>query len=276
MNLIRKGNLLCILVILALSGLGCVGPANGLSTASSQSGQTPKTVYVLHRGLHTGVIIRTADIPPGLWPEHKEFPQAKFIEVGWGDSEGYRYPLTMRVMLRAMFNSKGSVLLIHAFSGPIIEEYTDAGKEIVAVPVSQSGLAHLCAYIQDYYALNVQGRPIPLPTVYRGENFFLATGHYSMLDNCNNWTARALVAAGCPMAPRRCVLPGIVMSQARRSGSVIWRRGQAERMDRNNVTNASSEKSFAKMHGPNRIAVRKCSLQRRISGIAIQEAAGWH
>jgi uncharacterized protein (TIGR02117 family) len=167
-----------------------------------------------------------------------EFPQAEYLEVGWGDSEGYRYPWTMPVVLRAMFNSKGSVLLIHAFSGPIIDEYADVGKEIIAVPVSQSGLAQLCAYIQDYYALNAQGRPIPIPSVYREENFFMATGHYSMLNNCNNWTARALVAAGCPMSPRRCVLPGIVMSQARRSGRVLWRRGQAKRMDKNQVTNA--------------------------------------
>jgi len=177
---------------------------------------------VLHRGLHTGVILRTADIPPDTWRQHNNFPSAQFLEAGWGDSQGYRYPWTTGIVLRAMFDSKESVLLVHAFSGSPTNEYAGVAKEVIEVQLSKTGFARLCKYIQDTYALDPQGRPIPLPTVYPEENFFRANGHYSMLNNCNNWTARALRAAGCPICPRCCVLPRTVMAKTRRFGTVIW------------------------------------------------------
>jgi len=209
------------LVLLASLGAGCATRAPK-SFDSPTRCQRVETICVLHRGLHTGVVVRAADIPPGLWPEHKQFPNAEFLEVGWGDTQGYRYPLTTGISLRALFASKGSVLLIHAFTGSITNEYADVAKEIIAVQVSEPGFARLCRYIQDMYALDTKGRPVSLPSNYSGENFFRASHHYSMLNNCNNWTARALRTAGCPVHPRCSLLPGILMHQVRRFGHVIW------------------------------------------------------
>jgi uncharacterized protein (TIGR02117 family) len=209
--------------------LGCVSGVKGLYPPPA--GQSAETVYVLHRGLHTGIIIRAADVPAGLWPEHREFPQAEYLEAGWGDSEGYRYPLTTQIALRAMFDSKGSVVLIHAFSGSITHEYAGVAKEIVAVQLSQAGFVRLCKYVQDTYALERQGGPIPLPSVYPDESFFLATGHYSIFNNCNNWTARALRTAGCPIRPSGCLVPGVVTRETRRFGVVIWQHGRAVSAD---------------------------------------------
>ena len=201
------------------------GLAVGCATLPAKSPAPPvqgETICVLHRGLHTGIIVRARDIPSGLWPEQQQFARAEYLEVGWGDTQGYRYPLTTRSALRALFASKGSVLLIHAFSGSITNEYADIAKEIIALRVSEPGFTRLCRYIQDTYALDAQGRPIPLPTVYSGEDFFRACGHYSMLNNCNNWTARALRTAGCPVHPRCSLLPGIVMHEIRRLGHEVW------------------------------------------------------
>lgn len=213
-----------LLLLLMLLDAGCVGPVQGLYPASR--GQTPKTVYVLHRGLHTGIILRTADIPPGLWPEHKAFPNAKYLEVGWGDSQAYRTPWTTHIVLQSMFCSQASVLLIHDFTGPVTKEYAGIAKEIIAVQLSPQGFARLCNYIERTYALDAQGQPIPLSSKYPWEDFFLATGQYSCLDNCNNWTARALRTAGCPIPPRWCLTSGIVMGETRRFGHVIWRHGR--------------------------------------------------
>jgi uncharacterized protein (TIGR02117 family) len=207
-------------MLLASLGAGCA--TRSLKSFNSPLRRRAETICVVHRGLHTGFIVRAADIPPDLWPEHLQFPQAEFLEVGWGDIQGYRYPLTTRIVLRAMFHSKGSVLLIHAFSGSITNEYADVARQIVTVQLSESGFARLCRYIQDTYALDAQGWPVPLPSSYAGEDFFRATGHYSMLNNCNNWTARALHTAGFPAHPRFSLLPGILMHQVRRFGRVIW------------------------------------------------------
>lgn len=212
---------------LASLAAGCVGPVRGLFPVPP--GQTPRTVYVLYGGLHTGVIVRAADIPKGLWPEHREFPDAKYLETGWGDSQGYRFPLTSGIALRALFDSKASVLLIHAFSGSITNEYAGIAKEIISVQLSSRGLACLCAYIQNSYALDSSGRPIPMPAVFPEENFFLARGHYSAVNTCNNWTARALRVAGCPIRPRWSMFPGTVMGQTRHFGCVIWPEPQTDR-----------------------------------------------
>lgn len=80
--------LLGILPLLPLFGGGCVCVVKGPYRPPPD--QTAGVIYVLHRGLHVGVIIRAADIPPGLSPEHREFPRAEYLELGWGDTEGYR------------------------------------------------------------------------------------------------------------------------------------------------------------------------------------------
>lgn len=199
---------------------GCVSPVKGLFPALP--GQPSPTIYVIHRGLHTGVIVPAADIPPGVWPEHNNFPGAVYLEAGWGDSQGYRFPWTSAIVFRALFDSQASVLLIHAFTNGVSSEYVGIAKQIIAVRLSTRGFARLCGYIHQTYAFNSSGRPVPMPSIYPGEDFFLARGHYSALNNSNNWTAGALRTAGCPVSRRWSLLPGIVMRQTRRFGHVIW------------------------------------------------------
>jgi uncharacterized protein (TIGR02117 family) len=213
-------------VLLALfAGLcgGCVGPVKGLFPV--QAGQPARTIYVVHRGLHTGVVVKAADVPAWAWPQSLALPRAEHIEVGWGDSQGYRFPLTCYSAFRALFYSQGSVLLVHAFTNTITAEYSGDASEIIEVQLSPRGFDRMCDYIGATYALDAANRPVVMPTPHGGEEFFLAHGHYSMLNNCNDWTAGALREAGCPISPRWSVLPGIVMRETRRFGRVIWRSG---------------------------------------------------
>jgi hypothetical protein len=36
-------------------------------------------------GWHTGLVIRRADIPEGIWPEPHHYADPAYVEVGWGD-----------------------------------------------------------------------------------------------------------------------------------------------------------------------------------------------
>lgn len=225
----RRVFILMFSMAFMLLNAGCASPVKGLYPPSQ--GEKTVTVYVLWRGLHTGLIVGSADIPPGLWPQHKEFASAKYIEVGWGDTEAYRFPWTAPIVLRALFHSRGSVVLVHAFSNSFAEEYAGIARDIVAVRLSEPGFERMCVYIQKTYALDAQGRPIPLASEYADENFLVGTGHYSGIHNCNNWTAGALRAAGCPIAPGKCVLPGTVIRTSSRFGQVIWRNGKPVKTD---------------------------------------------
>ena len=208
------GLLLCIVG-------GCVGPVKGLFPVPP--GQPARTIYVLHRGLHTGIVVKVADVPAWAWPQALAFPNAQFIEVGWGDSQGYRYPLTLHSACRALFYSQGSVLLVHPFTNTVTAEYSGNASEMIEVQLSPRGFDWMCDYIGATYSLDVSNRPISMPTPQGGEEFFLARGHYSMLNNCNDWTAGALREAGCPILPRWSLLPGIVMRETRGFGRVLWR-----------------------------------------------------
>jgi uncharacterized protein (TIGR02117 family) len=208
--------------VMCLAATGCVSPVKGLFPAPP--GQMPRTIYVIHRGLHTGVIVRAADIPPGVWPEHEAFHDSEYLETGWGDIQGYRYPLTSGIVLRAMFASKGSVLFVHAFRGSVTNEYDGIAKKIIAVQLSRPGFERMCEYFQNTYALGRQGWPIPMPAYYPEESFFLAHGHYSAINDCNKWTARALRSAGCPIRPWHSLWAGSVMRRCRHFGVEVFRR----------------------------------------------------
>lgn len=62
-------------------------------------GETARTVYVVnHGGRHTGIAAERADIPPSLWPANHDYPNARYLEVGWGDDDGYRKDLTTGIV----------------------------------------------------------------------------------------------------------------------------------------------------------------------------------
>src|SRR5262245_31284415 len=47
-------------------------------------------IYLVAHEKHSGIVVRRADIPAGIWPESRDFPRADYLEVGWGD-RGYYY-----------------------------------------------------------------------------------------------------------------------------------------------------------------------------------------
>lgn len=178
-----------------------------------------KTVHVVHKGWHAALVVQRADIPPAVWPAHQTAPPAKYLEVGWGDNEGYRFPWTFRIVVLALFWPTPSVLLVRGFDEPVIEEFGDKSKEILAVQVSAEGFSRMCAYFQKHYQLDQQGRPIPL-----GSDFYVARGSYHAFQNSNHWTARALREAGCPITSFYAIHASNVMFQTHRFGTVLSRR----------------------------------------------------
>src|SRR4030088_1242625 len=87
----RSWRRLTQVAVLAMSllFLACASPTASLP--STRSGEPARTVYVVHHGaLHTGLTVKRADIPRGSWPTNRDYAGSKYIEVGWGDDDGYR------------------------------------------------------------------------------------------------------------------------------------------------------------------------------------------
>jgi hypothetical protein len=170
-----------------------------------------KTVYVVHHGaLHTGLTIRRSDIPPGHWPASADFARSKYIEVGWGDDDGYRKPLTSGIALKALMGDQRTVLFAEGFGEPIRRKYQDRKFTVLAIDLSDARMGWLCDHIQQTYALDKKGGPIPL-----GGGWYRARGTYSAFNTCNTWIATGLRKAGCPIDDTLCLTAGQLLGRVR-------------------------------------------------------------
>jgi hypothetical protein len=154
--------------------------------------------------------LKRADIPRSSWPASRDYARSNYIEVGWGDDDGYRKPLTSGIAMKALAGSRRTVLLADGFSQAIRAKYNDPKFTVLAVDLSEAGFARLCDYIQQTYALNKKGEPIRL-----GAGWYRARGTYSAFNTCNTWVASGLRTAGCPITPSLCLMPGQLLGRVR-------------------------------------------------------------
>jgi uncharacterized protein (TIGR02117 family) len=194
---------------------GCVGPIKSLYPP--KPGEPTNTVYVVnHAGWHTGIAVAKADIPSHLWPGKNDYPGVLYLEVGWGDDDGYRKELTTGIVIKAIVWSERTVLLVDAFTNSITENFDDPEFEIFEVKLSQRGFVRLCEHIDRTYALDAKGRVIPL-----GEDWYQGRGRYCLFNTCNTWVAKGLRAAGCPITPFYCFQKGPLLYQVGKFGKKI-------------------------------------------------------
>jgi len=197
-----------------LAFLAAAVALNGCAT-TTQPRLTPetgrKTVYVVHHGtLHTGLTLKRSDIPPGHWPANADFAGSNYIEVGWGDDDGYRKPLTCGIATKALLGDPATVLFAEGFSEPVRQKYRDPKFTVLAVDLSDAGITQLCDHIQQTYALARNGAPARL-----GGGWYRARGIYSAFNTCNTWIARGLRKAGCPIDDTLCLTAGQLLGRVR-------------------------------------------------------------
>jgi hypothetical protein len=147
------------LLVLSVVVAGCAESIEGLHPPAP--GERVKPIYVINHGWHTGIAVRRADIPKGVWPEHRDLPASEYVEVGWGDRDFYVAPEgTLWVAVRAAVWSRSSVLHLVWFDGPVAQFFRQG--EIVEVFVSDRGFHQLAVLIEDAYVKDGSGRAIVL------------------------------------------------------------------------------------------------------------------
>ncbi|MGR8979737.1 MAG: DUF2459 domain-containing protein [Gammaproteobacteria bacterium] len=196
---------------------GCAGTAQPLFA----SGEATASIHVISHGWHTGVVVRRADIPDGVWPESGDFPAAEYLEVGWGDMDFYRTPEPgFWLMLKAGILPTTGVLHVVGFAKPVTDYF--AYSKIVEVKLPQKGVAALAQFISQSHRRKGSLRVRSLGSgLYGDSRFYPAQGTFHVFNNCNTWTVRALAAAGLPIPPWQVVLADGVMNHAGRFGTVI-------------------------------------------------------
>ena len=199
-----------------LVAAACASPVKSLYPP--RAGEPSRTVYVINHGaLHTGLAVKRADIPRGVWPAQRDFSGSRYLEIGWGEDDGYRKPLTSGIALNALAGSKRTVLLADGFD-TLRTKLQEPKFSVIAVDLSVEGFKRLSRHVEQTYATDEAGRPIRL-----GKGWYRARGTYSAFHTCNTWVAEGLRRAGCPIAPAWCLTPGPLLHQARQFGRVAPR-----------------------------------------------------
>lgn len=209
----------CLVLVVVLTC--CAGCAtSGTPLYPLQAQEEPQLIYVVSHGWHAGIVVKRDDIDERLWPEKDDFPEALYLEVGWGDRDFYRTPKAgLGILLQAALSSPASVLFVIGMPTSVTQYFPRA--DIIAIPLSRRGLDELATFVHATYKRDATGQTMPLgPGNWHTHSmFYLAEGEYSLLNTCNTWTSKALQAAGLPI--RKALQTGGLMRQLRRYGRVI-------------------------------------------------------
>lgn len=218
------GKLICIdslyllIIILLPVMVGCAGPKNITAGGASTSG---KSIYLVAHDWHAGIVVQKRDIPKSIWPQHSDFPNAEYLEVGWGDGDFYQArEIRAGLALKALLLPTSAVLHVVGFRGSVSAYFPHS--DILEFQVSREDFTGLCRFIEKAYAKDEQGRSVPLgPGLYGDSRFYASSQNYHLFRTCNVWSAGALRAAGLPVSPWFTFTVEELFSKAEKYGTHI-------------------------------------------------------
>jgi len=200
------------LVVLLLA-CACAGPIADLPLHGG--GEKARRVFVVNHGWHSAIVIGKADISEGLLPEIRDFPDADYLEIGWGDRDYYQAPDPgLGSALKAAFWSSGSVLHVAAFKGSVENYFPQS--EIVEIVLADEAFQLLIQFISDTFSRSDPAPPVETrPGLYGNSRFYAARGRFHLFRTCNTWVAEALRSSGLPISPAYAITAGNLMYQVR-------------------------------------------------------------
>jgi uncharacterized protein (TIGR02117 family) len=200
-----------LIVLVLFLACACAGPA----------AQTPlpaaggKSIAIVNYGWHTSIVMRKKDIDQDALPEVRHFPEADYLEFGWGDGDYYQASDPgLGLAFKAAFWSSRSVLHVAGFKGSV-ESYF-RGSEIASVVVSDESFQRLVQFVSATFLRPQPMAPDQVPSSGPHGRFYRATGRFHLFRNCNTWVAEALQSAGLPVRPALAFTAGNLSYQTRR------------------------------------------------------------
>ena len=137
------------------------------------------------------------------------FPDATWIQIGWGDYQYYGNPEQTKWMgVKALFTPTAAIMGILGVNA--IPEDIPKKRKLYEIPLDTGHWNAVLAFVCGYLKLDDANQMTEVRVKGNGEVFFEAHGTYTIFNSCNHWTARALETAGLTMKPRRSFSPNYV------------------------------------------------------------------
>ena len=186
---------LCLLGLLAGASTRCALPEPRHVEAEPRG----DAVYVIAGGWHTELALPASAIGGPLVALKSGFPGAGYLVFGWGSRDYYMaQDPGLGDLLRAAVPGPAVLLVVPLALTP--QRFFGAA-DVVALPLSREGAAHLSQLLWRYLAKDSEGVPRRIgPGPYSGSVFYASTGTFDLTHTCNTWTAEALHVAGLPVS----------------------------------------------------------------------------
>ncbi|NEU71567.1 TIGR02117 family protein [Hassallia byssoidea VB512170] len=159
-------------------------------------------ICLSNTGIHSNIIVptknRVFDWHKYLSIDEIGIDNAKnynYLSFGWGDRDFYMSTpslknLKLSTTFKALFLPTPSVMYVKGYQ--IIPNYL----EVKCIKINQNDYLPLINFIESSFQLDVNGTSIRLGNGHTDNaGFYAAKGSYSILRNCNSWTAEGLKKA---------------------------------------------------------------------------------
>lgn len=165
------------------------------------------TVFVRSNGVHTWIMMPAANrymdwrpYAPGAHLRDPRWGNGNYVAIGYGNRDVYLNTptwsdLSARSALAATFGIGPALMHVEYAQDP----QPDAWQRPIKLTPDQ--YRRLVTYVRARFRLDAGGHTIPILGRGYGPNdmFYESTGGYSAILTCNEWTGRALRAAGVRM-----------------------------------------------------------------------------
>ncbi|MGZ8312790.1 MAG: TIGR02117 family protein [Allosphingosinicella sp.] len=162
------------------------------------------TIFVRTNGVHTWIVMPKENAimnwRPYARPEHlrdRRYGFSDHVAVGYGNRDFYLNTptwadLTVRTAFYAAAGNGETLLHVEHIDRPAANEWQRP------IRITPAQYRRLVDYVRARFRLDAQRRPVPLlgQGFAANDMFYEARGGYSFVLTCNEWTGRALRAAG--------------------------------------------------------------------------------
>ena len=178
-------------------------------------------IFIIAHDWHTGFVLPASEICQQLPDLKARFPEANYLEFGWGDQQYFQSETTaLSAKLKAVLIPGRSTM--HVVALPEVEKpFTDA-EPIVPMQLPLLSYQALMAYLVESFYRTESGKLVKqVPGRYPDSQFYLANGLYHLFNTCNKWTAQGLRAASIEIQPRFKLSARSVLKEVDNSRHVI-------------------------------------------------------
>jgi len=192
------------------------------SEITNNNSETFLPIYVVGHSWHTGLMLRTKDIPKEQFPD-LNLSEGLALEIGWGSESFYRATdYTFRLGFDSFFFSNPSVL--HVVTLPKDADMNFPHSDIYVYWASRAEYQRMLRFVADTFMKDEKGRLIDLgPGIYGHSRFYRGLNPYHFPKSCNSWTANAIYQAGAPIWPNLSLTARNTLHQVRLVGEEIRR-----------------------------------------------------